>query len=326
MYVNETYQHRWELVALSRIKSMCSLSAATPSIMTSMVSLSTSQDGKVAQIEGSILAFTPFFLEGVLMARDAKIIRRCSPAVKHSRKWNSSPHTKGYQYSRSLCGIMKSKFGVHVDYNLDVALSPFEFAGGQELYNFVRKNGPTINSREIVQWVENMVSTRKGTEVPTKGMVSFSCPSQSYARVDAGLLYNDLWALSESNVERTFYTTLMVHPETTMKNLLNINSQKILRWPWLEQISIVEGDPLFELYDEASGNEVTRAFRSEAFTTFTTFMSFPTSALPPTWAGQPQKIDLLCLFARLNRSSYCSLPQPANRHHLASPRQVTNLP
>ena len=109
-----------------------------------------SQDGKVAQIEGSILAFTPYFLEGVMKARDAKIIRRCSPAVKHSRKWNSSPHTKGYQYSRSLCGIMKSKFGVHVDYNLDVALSPFEFAGGQELYNFVRKNGPTINSREAV--------------------------------------------------------------------------------------------------------------------------------------------------------------------------------
>ena len=48
----------------------------------------------------------------------------------------------------------------------------------------------------------------------------------------------------------------MVHPETTMKNLLNINSQKILRWPWLEQISIVEGDPLFELYDEASGSMV----------------------------------------------------------------------
>ena len=38
-----------------------------------------SQDGKVAQIEGSILAFTPFFLDGVMKATDAKIIRRCSP-------------------------------------------------------------------------------------------------------------------------------------------------------------------------------------------------------------------------------------------------------
>ena len=71
----------------------------------------------------------------------------------------------------------------------------------------------------------------------------------------------------------------------------------------------------------ATYDEMTRAFQSKVFTTFTTFMSFPTRALPPTWADL-QKIDLFFLFAHLNHFRYCSPPQPANRHHLAYPRKV----